>query len=109
MRLVVVVKYDIGQDFAKKKVTAALGIDQHGILADEAYARLLSMAALQDRAGIDVDAVGDLLFAHVAKPVRQRFESGGQRLVVIQAPGIGGDSATARIVENIGRYAQCVV
>ena len=52
---VVVVKLQRGQDFADEEAAAPARVDEHGVLADEAQAGLLRVAALQDSAGVDID------------------------------------------------------
>ena len=44
-----------------KKCTAPTWMNQHGIFAREAQSRLLRMAAFEHRAGIDINAMADVL------------------------------------------------
>ena len=93
------------QDLAQKDPRADLLIDQAGVLADPAQAGLARVGALQQRRGVDADFV----FVIAAELRRQLFQTAAHDVVIIVAPGVARDPASAGVVASRWIAARAVV
>ena len=87
----------------RKDPRSELGIDQAGVLADPAEARVLRVDALLHRPGVDVArAPRTLDRAARAQPLDKRIHAPLDDVVVVVAPGVAGDQRR-RGRRNFGR------
>ncbi len=86
-----------GDEAPEKQPRPELGIDEAGILADPADARVLREDALLDGPGVDVDARLEGPGLRQPHPVEQGVEALTDDDVVIVAPGVAGDHCAERI------------
>ena len=84
-------------DLAEKQPRAELGVDDAGVLADPADARVLRVDALLHRAGVDVGARLERLRCRGAHPREQRVEPRADHVVIVVAPGVARDLRATRI------------
>ena len=75
-------------------------MNQHGVLADESQAGLLRVAAFQDRAGIDIDFLIELVSLRLRQPFSKFLQAQLDHIVIIHTPGIRRNSTASRIAKQ---------
>ncbi len=98
------------QQHTQEEPRSAPRIDEERVLAGETQPGRFAVVALQDGPGIDVDAAADLARARLPpQPIGQRRQPRGHDLVVINAPGVVGDTPARRVGGDGGRQFGGVV
>ena len=89
----------VGEDLAEEEPRAVVPVEQVGVLADPAEARVARERLLEHRRAVRARAKGAGP-GRGRQPVRETREPGAQHLVIVAAERIAGDVAEARIAQH---------